>query len=685
MPPKMQPPSYGPPQVASMPPTLHPQPFGTPQAAGMPPVKQGHPPAVPHVAGMPPLPLGQPYAALQSEALHSPRGRAASVVGSPVVPGPGHLPLPLSARGPGGGNLLLPKPSRSQEAPLNADVALSAGTSAAVSLAPPTSGPAALHRPHSGAIPMPGGSLATGAAMRIFSHGANVVASHLPREAAGNSSTVPAMHGSTQLTMPIAMGTPHTAEFGGAADRSSRRTNIAQRTASNSPGPSVSPPRSPRIYQNSNDGARGRHGSPKQESRRHDGRCYEGLYADAAARKERLRSLKELAERAQDQEEQLRQLEFARGMRERRRLYRTMDRRTHLEREEEVLRKREETMKEKREAAQRAREEEELRECTFRPSPVKKYVCRPGSLSAVASGYLPTVPDRGEAERARSPTDYHCYRGASQRGRWGGGPLPGRMPESVAVCVDNGHERDSLAPAAPVCSPVEQVYVKHQLEEAMSTTGAGFEAASSRESCGSLAGSADFGTDAASRTLAAQPPQQPAPALAAAPAAVVATLAGGRGTPRCTTPRSHTLHNIFAPLECNVGSVISVGPPPATSAPSSPARRVAVGFEMGASPRSATSVASTPAAGSPTSLTATRGVVVSSDTSPIHGSKLAFGDNAGDYSPRKSDGSPRGSLVHYPATMPHVPLAAAFGHHMALGGLPIHARGPGHGPWSGLP
>jgi len=95
-------------------------------------------------------------------------------------------------------------------------------------------------------------------------------------------------------------------------------------------------------------------------------RCHVDLYEEAFARQQRLRDLKEDAEQAWEREEKQRLTEFAQGMRERRRFYRTKDTRTHLQREAEHLRRREDAQRRK-EAAKQAQEVEELRECTFHP------------------------------------------------------------------------------------------------------------------------------------------------------------------------------------------------------------------------------------------------------------------------------------------------------------------------------
>jgi len=97
----------------------------------------------------------------------------------------------------------------------------------------------------------------------------------------------------------------------------------------------------------------------------------DALYADAFARQQRLRSLKEHSEQAQQREEHMQQAQRAECLRQRRRLFRPKDKRTHLEREEDAVRRRRE-VEEKKRAEQEVREERELRLCTFKPSLLKK-------------------------------------------------------------------------------------------------------------------------------------------------------------------------------------------------------------------------------------------------------------------------------------------------------------------------
>jgi len=104
-----------------------------------------------------------------------------------------------------------------------------------------------------------------------------------------------------------------------------------------------------------------RHTERGDSCQRHD-----DLYREAFLRKQRLRGMQEDAEMEGKREEQRRQSQHAHNMKERRRLYQSKDRRTHLEREAELLRKRELTHRQS-ETFKHKREVDELRECTFYP------------------------------------------------------------------------------------------------------------------------------------------------------------------------------------------------------------------------------------------------------------------------------------------------------------------------------
>lgn len=169
-------------------------------------------------------------------------------------------------------------------------------------------------------------------------------------------------------------------EGGAGGPRRSPRRSSPTRASSHSPGPGSrsSPPKARTGLAAT---AAKRMESPSRQTSTQDqlgrpSRCasaadrdklHQDLYQDAFARQQRLKNMKEQADQQQGREERLRQLEYAEGLRQRRRFYRASDRRTHLEREEEVIRRRKETQQ-KNEAEQRAREEAELTECTFKPS-----------------------------------------------------------------------------------------------------------------------------------------------------------------------------------------------------------------------------------------------------------------------------------------------------------------------------
>lgn len=104
--------------------------------------------------------------------------------------------------------------------------------------------------------------------------------------------------------------------------------------------------------------------SPRKDGRRQRGHL--DLYEDAFARQQRLRNIKDTQEQALEREQQMRLEQHQQGMRQRRRMYHTKDARTHLEREEEYLRKKKD--KEMMNLIHlHQRERDELKECTFKP------------------------------------------------------------------------------------------------------------------------------------------------------------------------------------------------------------------------------------------------------------------------------------------------------------------------------
>lgn len=106
--------------------------------------------------------------------------------------------------------------------------------------------------------------------------------------------------------------------------------------------------------------------SPSQEARRLGETCHDELYEDAILRKHRLRLIQETVEHAHEIKEQMRLEQHAEDMRQWRRLYHTKDSRSHLEREREHIRKKRENQAKHR-SFQNQREQDKLRECTFRP------------------------------------------------------------------------------------------------------------------------------------------------------------------------------------------------------------------------------------------------------------------------------------------------------------------------------
>lgn len=100
-------------------------------------------------------------------------------------------------------------------------------------------------------------------------------------------------------------------------------------------------------------------------------KCHSDLYRDAFARQQRLRDMQKHMDVTRDREEENRRKTFESVIKNYQRLYTMKDKRSHLEREAENIERR----KNKQKLVQdqlRAKEDEELRECTFRPSLEKK-------------------------------------------------------------------------------------------------------------------------------------------------------------------------------------------------------------------------------------------------------------------------------------------------------------------------
>lgn len=101
-----------------------------------------------------------------------------------------------------------------------------------------------------------------------------------------------------------------------------------------------------------------------------------GLYQDAFARQQRMKELKDHIIGLQEREFQAKLTQHDEGMRHRRKFFRgQQDPRSHLEREEDILRRRREKML-RLEEELRSREEAELSQCTFKPALVKRRVDR---------------------------------------------------------------------------------------------------------------------------------------------------------------------------------------------------------------------------------------------------------------------------------------------------------------------
>lgn len=140
-------------------------------------------------------------------------------------------------------------------------------------------------------------------------------------------------------------------------------------------------------------------GGGHERPRQRQAGCHVDLYEDAFARQKRLQEMRACFEQSQQSEESRRVELFEQGMRERRRIYRMKDTRTQMEREEELIRRRK-AKEDILEIALREREEEELRECTFKPSLIKK----PGAARrqrSPRSGRTPADEDVPPAVRLR--------------------------------------------------------------------------------------------------------------------------------------------------------------------------------------------------------------------------------------------------------------------------------------------
>lgn len=112
-----------------------------------------------------------------------------------------------------------------------------------------------------------------------------------------------------------------------------------------------------------------------RNSKRAVDRCHADLYEDASARQQRLKDMKGHLEKGEDAEQAKRLEKWDKEMRDRQRWYHvkahkdkapTHTASTHLEREEEIIRRRA-AHADRRELAKKEREDEEMKECTFKP------------------------------------------------------------------------------------------------------------------------------------------------------------------------------------------------------------------------------------------------------------------------------------------------------------------------------
>lgn len=145
-------------------------------------------------------------------------------------------------------------------------------------------------------------------------------------------------------------------------------------------------------------------GGGLSSSRRWGGSCHNELYEDALIREQRLCLAKEYTEHAHEAKHKLRLEQHAEDMRQWRRLYRTKDSRTHLEREQEHLRRKREKQA-RNQRLQHRREMDELRECTFRPDLSKKgrrAMAATANTSGLANDSSISVHGVGNAATERS-------------------------------------------------------------------------------------------------------------------------------------------------------------------------------------------------------------------------------------------------------------------------------------------
>ncbi|CAK9075918.1 unnamed protein product [Durusdinium trenchii] len=131
--------------------------------------------------------------------------------------------------------------------------------------------------------------------------------------------------------------------------------------------------------------------APQKDFDRAWERCHQDLYEDAFARQQRLRDMQSYVKQMEEDNHKDRMMKCQEGIKQRRRYYRGRAvENSHLEREEENLRRRQEHQARSLQE-QRMRELDELRGCTFRPCLVKKL------------NSSPTTPRLGERPPGSSP------------------------------------------------------------------------------------------------------------------------------------------------------------------------------------------------------------------------------------------------------------------------------------------
>lgn len=142
------------------------------------------------------------------------------------------------------------------------------------------------------------------------------------------------------------------------------------------------------------------------------------LYEDAVLRQQRLRHAQETAEHAQELKQKMQLEQHARDMRQWRRLYHAKDSRTHLEREEEYLRKKRESQHTKN--FQNEREMDAMEECTFCPDLSKGRHVSFASPTAAGSAAAAGPSAAGVSSSTSANSGSTCIPGGQSRPSRGG-------------------------------------------------------------------------------------------------------------------------------------------------------------------------------------------------------------------------------------------------------------------------